>query len=105
VQQMGIGQHKLIDLARAAIGQPPVVLLDEPAVGLTGDELEHLKELLLQLKARGCAVVIVEHNIGFVSGVAERGIVLDHGVVIAYGSVRQIFADPDVQKAYFGVLT
>lgn len=104
VRELSIGQHKLIDLARAAVGEPEVVLLDEPAVGLTGEELEHLRRLLLTLKARGCAVVIVEHNIGFVAQVAERGVVLDHGVIIASGPVDQILADPAVQKAYFGVL-
>jgi ABC-type branched-subunit amino acid transport system ATPase component/ABC-type branched-subunit amino acid transport system permease subunit len=104
VRELGIGQHKLIDLARAAIGNPPLVLLDEPAVGLTPTELDHLEDLLLQLKKQACAVVIVEHNIEFVARVAERGVVLDGGRIIAEGTTERILADPAVRQAYFGAL-
>ena len=105
VRELSLGQHKLIDLARAAVGDPPLVLLDEPAVGLTRGELDHLAELLVRLRQRGSAVVIVEHNIDFVASVATRGIVLDSGRAIAYGRVDEILADPRVREAYFGVLT
>ena len=64
-QALSLGQRKLIDLTRAAVGDPPLVLLDEPAVGLTRDEITHLAELLKQLRARGSAVIVVEHNIEF----------------------------------------
>jgi branched-chain amino acid transport system permease protein len=105
VRELSLGQHKLIDLARAAVGNPPLVLLDEPAVGLTSDELAHLAQLLSQLATRGSAVVIVEHNIDFVAGVAARGIVLDGGRPIALGPTREILADSRVHAAYFGALT
>jgi ABC-type branched-subunit amino acid transport system ATPase component/ABC-type branched-subunit amino acid transport system permease subunit len=105
VRELALGQHKLIDLARAAVGDPPLVLLDEPAVGLAKPELAHLADLLARLKARGSAVVIVEHNIDFVASVATRGIVLDSGRTIAYGRVDEILADARVREAYFGVLT
>ncbi|HUB95194.1 MAG TPA: ATP-binding cassette domain-containing protein, partial [Stellaceae bacterium] len=104
VRELPLGQRKLIDLARAAVGDPPLVLLDEPAVGLTSDELAHLAGLLDQLRGRGSAVVIVEHNMEFVIGIAERGIVLDSGRVIAMGRVREILRDPRVHEAYFGAL-
>ncbi len=104
VRELPLGQRKLIDLTRAAVGDPPLVLLDEPAVGLTQDELAHLARLLEQLRARGSAVVIVEHNIEFVAGIAERGIVLDSGRTIALGRVRDILDDPRVHEAYFGAL-
>jgi ABC-type branched-subunit amino acid transport system ATPase component len=104
VEELSVGQHKLIDLARAAVGQPRLVILDEPAVGLSEQEIEHLRVLLWQLKSRGSAVVIVEHNIDFVASVASRGIVLDGGNMIAHGSVKEIFADPRVREAYFGAL-
>jgi len=105
VNELSAGQHKLIDLTRAAAGDPELVLLDEPAVGLSQEELLHLRDLLKELQARGCAVVIVEHNIEFVSEIAERGIVLDSGRPIALGPVREILADPKVSEAYFGALT
>jgi branched-chain amino acid transport system permease protein len=105
VAELSVGQHKLIDLTRAAVGDPQLVLLDEPAVGLAQEELLHLADLLMKLKARRCAVIIVEHNIAFVSEIAERGIVLDSGRPIAMGPIRQILADPKVNEAYFGALT
>jgi ABC-type branched-subunit amino acid transport system ATPase component len=104
VRELPLGQRKLIDLTRAAVGDPPLVLLDEPAVGLTYDELAHLARLLDQLRGRGSAVVIVEHNIEFVAGIAERGIVLDSGRTIALGRIGEILADRRVHEAYFGAL-
>ena len=104
VRALSLGQHKLIDLTRAAVGDPPLVLLDEPAVGLAHDELAHLAQLLEQLRARGSAVLIVEHNIDFVAGIATRGIVLDSGRTIALGRIGDILADPRVNDAYFGAL-
>ncbi len=105
VSTLSIGQHKLIDLARAAAGDPVLVLLDEPAVGLTESELVHLQEVISKLQMRGIAVVIVEHNIDFVSSVASRGLVLDSGHAVVTGAMRDILADERVQKAYFGALT
>jgi ABC-type branched-subunit amino acid transport system ATPase component/ABC-type branched-subunit amino acid transport system permease subunit len=104
VRELPLGQRKLIDLTRAAVGDPPLVLLDEPAVGLAQDELAHLADLLEQLRARGSAVAIVEHNIEFVAGIAERGIVLDSGRPIALGRIGEILRDPRVHEAYFGAL-
>ena len=105
VRELSLGQHKLIDLTRAAVGNPPLVLLDEPAVGLTQDELANFADLLAKLQARGSAVVIIEHNIDFVSSVAIRGMVLDNGRPIALGATREILEDPRVNAAYFGALT
>jgi branched-chain amino acid transport system permease protein len=104
VSTLSAGQHKLVDLTRAAVGNPALVLLDEPAVGLAAAELEHLKSLLYKLQERGSAVVIVEHNIDFVAEVAQRGIVLDGGRQIAFGVTREILADEKVREAYFGAL-
>ncbi len=104
IHELSVGQHKLIDIVRAAVGDPPLVLLDEPAVGLTRDELVHLAAMLEQLRARRCAIIIVEHNIDFVAEIAERGVVLDSGRQIAIGPIKQILADPQVRDAYFGAL-
>jgi branched-chain amino acid transport system permease protein len=105
VRELSAGQHKLIDLARASAGDPPLLLLDEPAVGLGEEELEHLARLLARLRAQGSAIVIVEHNINFVRRVADRGVVLDSGLPIASGAIADILADKAVQDAYFGALT
>jgi branched-chain amino acid transport system permease protein len=105
VSTLSIGQHKLIDVARAAAGDPPLVLLDEPAVGLTDSELLHLRRLIIKLRDRGTSVLIVEHNIDFASSVASRGLVLDSGRVVTSGPMNEILADERVQTAYFGALT
>ena len=81
------------------------MLLDEPAVGLDGDELRHLAKLLTRLRDDGSAVVIVEHNIDFVAAIATRGLVLDGGRPIALGAMADIVADPAVRAAYFGALS
>jgi ABC-type branched-subunit amino acid transport system ATPase component/ABC-type branched-subunit amino acid transport system permease subunit len=104
VRELSLGQHKLIDLARAAVGDPPLVLLDEPAVGLTKDELSHLATMIEKLRAGRSTVLIVEHNIDFIASIATRGLVLDGGRPIASGPIAQILTDPKVQDAYFGAL-
>jgi ABC-type branched-subunit amino acid transport system ATPase component/ABC-type branched-subunit amino acid transport system permease subunit len=103
--EVSLGKRKLIDIARAAVGTPSLVLLDEPAVGLAGDELHRLADMIRMLSSAGGAVVIVEHNIAFMSDVVTRGIVLDSGKMIAAGTVRDILASESVKAAYLGVLS
>jgi ABC-type branched-subunit amino acid transport system ATPase component/ABC-type branched-subunit amino acid transport system permease subunit len=104
VHKVGIGLHKLIDVARAAVGSPPLILLDEPAVGLTQKEIDHLAGLLERLRSQGAAVLIVEHNFEFVRRVADRVVVMDRGKVIAVGRAEEVRENPVVQQAYFGAL-
>jgi len=104
VQEVGVGHHKLIDVARAAAGAPPLLLLDEPAVGLSELEVEHLSAMLLLLKTQGAAILVVEHNIGFVTTIADRILVMNGGELIAVGTAAEVMANPAVQHAYFGAL-
>jgi ABC-type branched-subunit amino acid transport system ATPase component/ABC-type branched-subunit amino acid transport system permease subunit len=104
VREVGLGYHKLIDLARASAGEPPLLLLDEPVVGLTESEVEHLSAMLASLKNHGAAILVVEHNIGFVTRIADRVVVMQAGRLIADGSAAEVVANPAVQDAYFGVL-
>ncbi|NYT67594.1 ATP-binding cassette domain-containing protein [Pusillimonas noertemannii] len=105
VHKVSIGSHKLIDVARASIGSPPLLLLDEPAVGLTEDEVSHLATMLNKLRSTGAAILLVEHNFEFVKSVADSVVVLDGGNVIAAGSVEDVMRSSKVQEAYFGALT
>jgi branched-chain amino acid transport system permease protein len=105
VHKVGIGSHKLIDVARSSVGAPPLLLLDEPAVGLTEEEVRHLAAMLERLKDAGTAILLVEHNFEFVKTVADAVVVLDGGKVIATGSVEEVMNNPRVQEAYFGALT
>ena len=104
VREIGLGFHKLIELARASAGDPPLLLLDEPAVGLTADEVARLGAALRRLKAEGAAILVVEHNIDFVATIADEVVVMDSGRLIARGKPAQVIADPKVQEAYFGAL-
>jgi ABC-type branched-subunit amino acid transport system ATPase component/ABC-type branched-subunit amino acid transport system permease subunit len=105
VREIGLGFHKLIELARASAGDPPLLLLDEPAVGLTSEEVARLAAALQRLRSEGAAILVVEHNIDFVATIADEVIVMESGRLIARGNPASVIADPKVQEAYFGALT
>jgi ABC-type branched-subunit amino acid transport system ATPase component len=104
VREIGLGFHKLIELSRASAGAPPLLLLDEPAVGLTSEEVARLAAALQRLKAEGAAILVVEHNIDFVATIADEVVVIDSGKLIASGKPAEVIANPRVQEAYFGAL-
>jgi ABC-type branched-subunit amino acid transport system ATPase component/ABC-type branched-subunit amino acid transport system permease subunit len=104
VHGIALGYHKLIELARASAGAPPLLLLDEPAVGLTAEEVARLAEALRRLKAEGAAILVVEHNIDFVATVADEVVVMESGRVIARGAPQAVMSDARVQDAYLGAL-
>lgn len=104
VSRIGLGHHKLIELVRASVGDPPLLLLDEPAVGLTREEVQRLAELLRMLKQAGAAILVVEHNVGFVSTVADDVVVMESGRLIARGTPQSVMTDSKVQHAYLGAL-
>ncbi|MBI2771949.1 MAG: ATP-binding cassette domain-containing protein [Burkholderiales bacterium] len=102
--QLSAGQRKLVDIVRAALGSPSLLLLDEPAVGLTEAELDQLAVLLNKLKQQRCGILLVEHNMRFLSRVAGSGVVLHGGVVIARGDLAAMLQDEAVRSAYLGVV-
>jgi branched-chain amino acid transport system permease protein len=104
VREIGLGFHKLIELARASAGNPPLLLLDEPAVGLTADEVARLAAALQRLRAEGAAILVVEHNIDFVATIADEVVVMETGRLIARGKPKDVIADARVREAYFGAL-
>jgi ABC-type branched-subunit amino acid transport system ATPase component/ABC-type branched-subunit amino acid transport system permease subunit len=105
VSEVAVGLHKLIDIARAALGAPQLVLLDEPAVGLSSEELARLRSIIHGLKDSGSAVVVVDHNVDFVLSIADRILVMESGASIAVGPAAEVIANPRVRTAYMGALT
>jgi branched-chain amino acid transport system permease protein len=96
------GHQRLLELARVLISQPDLVLLDEPAAGLSGSEIEALRDRLLELRNLGLTILLVEHNQDLVMSIADRVTVLENGRVIADGSPSEVRAMPRVVAAYLG---
>ncbi|ATZ23466.1 ABC transporter ATP-binding protein [Streptomyces lavendulae] len=97
------GRGRMVELARAVADRPRVLLLDEPASGLSGTERERLAAVVRRLAGEeGCAVLLVEHDVAFVMELCARVVVLDLGTVLAEGTPAEIRADPLVREAYLG---
>ncbi len=96
------GTGRVIELARALLGRPTTLLLDEPASGQNPEETRRFSELLHRLAAEGLAILLVEHDMDLVMGTAGHIHVLDFGHVIASGPPATIRTDPAVLAAYLG---
>jgi branched-chain amino acid transport system permease protein len=101
---LSLGQQRIVEIARALCADPILLLLDEPAAGLRHMEKQRLAKLLRQLRDGGMSVLLVEHDMGFVMGLADRIVVLDFGTKIAEGTPEAIRTNPDVVRAYLGAV-
>jgi branched-chain amino acid transport system permease protein len=96
------GDQRLLQIARAVATGAQVLLLDEPAAGMTADERSRLTAVLRTLAGNGSAVLLVEHDMRLVGEVADEVTVLDQGRVLATGTPTEVRADPAVRRAYLG---
>ena len=101
-ETLPLGQQRALQLARALCGRPRLLLLDEPASGLRAAERRALADLLDALRAGGLAMILVEHDMAFVTRLADRVTVLHLGRVLAEGTAAQVRADAAVVSAYLG---
>jgi len=99
--ELPYGMRKRVALARALVARPKLLLLDEPASGLSEVELAELGGLIRELSAE-MSLVIVEHHMDLMMSVCDSLVVLDFGKVISHGSPKEIQADPAVATAYLG---
>jgi ABC-type branched-subunit amino acid transport system ATPase component len=99
---LSFGDQKRLEIGRALIGGPRVLLLDEPAAGLNRGEIDRLAELVQTIRARGVTVVLIEHNMKLVMGLCGVITVLDFGRKIAEGTADEVRRDPRVITAYLG---
>jgi branched-chain amino acid transport system permease protein len=100
--ELTVGQQRLVELARCLATGNPILLLDEPAAGLVGEEVDRLAELLINLKELGYTILIIDHHVELVMQVASRVVVLNLGSVIASGDPASVKSDPGVITAYLG---
>jgi len=96
------GIQRRIEIARAMAMRPGLLLLDEPAAGLNGEEVRQLGEIVRSIRDSGVTVVVIEHNMGLVMSLCDQVTVLSNGRVIADGSPAEVAVHPDVVAAYLG---
>lgn len=101
-RNLPFGHQRRLEIARALALSPEVLLLDEPAAGLTTGEIDDLIVLIADLKRLGLTIILVEHHVEMILAVSDHVTVLDYGEVIASGTADKVRRDPRVIEAYFG---
>ena len=104
VSTLGLGSCRLVELARALIADPVLLMADEPSSGLDIHETRELGAVLRQVQRdQGMAMVLVEHDLAMVAEVVDRTVVMNLGEVVAEGAFDTVMSDPTVRRAYLGV--
>ena len=103
VRTLGAKERRFIEVARAVVGQPKLILLDEPAAGLPDAETAQLGHIIRSIPDRvGATVILVDHDMSLVQACCDWSAVLDFGRLLASGPTAEVLRDPNVMKAYLG---
>lgn len=102
VKDLPYGDQRMVELSRVLVADPRVVLLDEPAAGLSEGELVRLADVIRVLKGRGVSVVLIEHHMDFLDDLVDDVVVLDAGRMIYHGGMEGMYRNPAVIAAYLG---
>lgn len=95
-------EQRFLEIARALVLRPRFLLLDEPAGGLTGAEIDHLRRILAVVRDSGVGILLVEHHTDFVFRISDRVTTLDRGRIIKHGTPDEVRTDADVVRVYLG---
>jgi ABC-type branched-subunit amino acid transport system ATPase component len=99
---LSYANRRRLEIARALASKPILLLLDEPAAGMNPTETRELMADIRRIHQNGCTVLLIEHDMNLVEGLADRVIAIDHGMKIAEGSYGEVSRDPEVIRAYLG---
>jgi branched-chain amino acid transport system ATP-binding protein len=96
------GYQKTLGMVIALAAEPRLVMLDEPAAGLSAEEADHVRDTILKVRQRGISVVVIDHNMRFIKGLCDRVLVIHQGRQLAVGTPTEVLANPKVIEAYLG---
>jgi ABC-type branched-subunit amino acid transport system ATPase component len=103
LSELSTGSRRIVELAGLLAHEPSVVLLDEPSSGIAQRETEALAPMLRSVTDRiGCSMVVIEHDMGVITALADRMVALDQGAVIAEGAAADVISHPRVVASYLG---